>query len=218
MVMESDTRARARDRVLLELKTQGPQGSAQLAEKLEVTPMAVRQHLAVLEDEQLVSHSDRRGGVGRPARIWKLTPLAASRFPDSHAELTVDLIETIRDSLGEEALDRLISTRTRRQLASYRERLPGGGATLEARLAALTAIRRGEGYMAEYESDLEDGWLFIENHCPICAAAQICQSLCRDELELFRNALGDDVSVERDEHALKGARRCTYHIRPRASQ
>ena len=130
--MESDTRSRARDRVLLELKTRGPQGSAQLARKLGATPMAVRQHLAALEDERLVSHSDPRGGVGRPARIWDLTPRAASRFPDSHAELTVDLIEVMRDSFGEEALDQLISARSKRQLASYRKRLPGPGTSLKA--------------------------------------------------------------------------------------
>ena len=36
----------------------------------------------------------------------------------------------------------------------------------------------------------KDGWLLVENHCPICAAAQVCQGLCDGELALFKAALG----------------------------
>ena len=213
--MESDARARARDRVLLQLKTKGALQASALARLLDVTPMAVRQHLAVLEKEQLVRHSDRRGGVGRPARIWEITEQAASRFPDSHADLTVDLLAAIRETLGEQGLDRVISARSERQLESYRVHLPGAEATIEERLEALVQLRRDEGYMAEWSSQ-DGGYLLVENHCPICAAAQICQGLCRDELGLFRSALGDDVEVERSEHLLSGARRCAYVIRPKA--
>lgn len=53
-----------------------------------------------------------------------------------------------------------------------------------------------------------DAFLFIENHCPICAAAQACMGFCRSRLELFRQVLGEGVRVEREEHILLGARRC----------
>jgi len=203
--------------VLLQLKTKGALGAAQLAQLLDITPMGVRQHLAALEAEELVSHSDRRGSVGRPARIWELTEKAASRFPDSHADLTVDLLEVMRETLGEDGLDRLVSARSKRQLESYRSQLPGTAASIEERLEVLTRLRTQEGYMPEWSEDNDGGYLFVENHCPICAAAQVCQGLCRDELGLFRSALGDDVSVERSEHLLSGARRCAYRITPMAS-
>jgi len=57
-----------------------------------------------------------------------------------------------------------------------------------------------------------DGFLLIENHCPICAAAAACQGFCRAELEVFRDTLGADVIVERTDHILAGARRCAYRI------
>ena len=69
--------------------------------------------------------------------------------------------------------------------------------------------------MAEWRRD-GDGFVLIENHCPICAAAAACQGLCRDELALFRRILGRDVRVDRIEHMLEGARRCAYRIEPRA--
>ena len=65
--------------------------------------------------------------------------------------------------------------------------------------------------MAEVKRD-GTGFLFIENHCPICAAATACQGFCASELDLFRSALGPGVSVERAEHILSGDRRCVYRI------
>ena len=49
-----------------------------------------------------------------------------------------------------------------------------------------------------------EGFLFVEDHCPICAAAAACQGLCRSELAIFRAVLGTDVTVERVEAVLGG--------------
>ena len=66
--------------------------------------------------------------------------------------------------------------------------------------------------MAEWRRSRDGSLTLIENHCPIRAAAGVCSSLCRAELELFQALLGDDLSVERTEHMLDGARRCAYRI------
>ncbi len=86
--------------------------------------MAIRQHLAALEAEHLVDHSEAPRSVGRPARLWSLTPSAAQRFPDSHADLTVDLLESMQAAFGAEGLVRLLAVRAKRQLETYRERMP----------------------------------------------------------------------------------------------
>ena len=66
--------------------------------------------------------------------------------------------------------------------------------------------------MAQVQS-LDDGsCLLIENHCPICAAATACTGLCDRELEIFQTVLGQDVSLERTEHIVAGARRCAYRV------
>lgn len=66
--------------------------------------------------------------------------------------------------------------------------------------------------MSEWSRQDDGSWLLVENHCPICAAATVCQGFCRDELSLFRDLLGDRVSVNRGDHILAGARRCAYRI------
>lgn len=200
----------SRERLLHLLKTKGPQTAAALAKRLGMTAVAARQHLEPLEADGLVSYDERSRGVGRPAREWRLTEKAAARFPDSHGELAVAMLESMRQAFGEEGLDRLVALRTRAQIRAYRERV-SPRAPLHRKVAALAAIRREEGYMAEWSREGK-GFVLVENHCPICAAARTCQGLCAAELDLFRTVLG--ARVERTEHILAGARRCLYRILP----
>ena len=204
--------SRAEEGVLYHLKTRGPQTAAQIARRLSVTPMAVRQHLYRLKDARLVDFSDERRKVGRPARIWKLTGEAAARFPDSHGDLTVEIIGAVRAAFGEAGMDKLLAERTKRQKDEYRARLKPAGSSIAKRAQLLSEIRREQGYMAECTRMPDGSMLLVENHCPICAAAATCQGLCREELSLFRAVLGDKARVERTDHILVGARRCAYRV------
>jgi predicted ArsR family transcriptional regulator len=202
----------AGERLLLELKMHGPQAAAQLGQRLGTTGENARQLLLKLGDDGLVISESVSAGVGRPRQVWHLTEAARSRFPDAHAELTVGLIKSIRDLFGEDALDQIIAARASEAQVSYAEAVVGAE-SIEDRLSRLADLRSREGYMAEWmAADGGDGWLFVENHCPICAAAELCQGFCRTELAIFREVLGPEVSVRRDEHILAGARRCAYRI------
>jgi len=210
--MARDAKRRTRDQVLLHLKQKGPQSASQLARRIRVTPVAIRQHLVRLSEEALVAFDDERCRVGRPRRIWRLAPRAQSAFPDAHSDLAIELIDAMESAFGDEGLDRLVATRTRAQLKRYREALPPRDAPVEKRVAALAKLRRGEGFMAEWSKERGGTLLLVENHCPICAAAAACPSLCRDELLVFKTAIGKGVPVERVEHILAGGRRCAYRI------
>ena len=82
------------------------------------------------------------------------------------------------------------------------------------RVRRLAELRSAEGYLAEAVPDGQD-MLLLEHHCPICDAASACQGLCRAELDLFRQTLGDDVEVTRAQHLLSGDLRCAYRVSPR---
>jgi predicted ArsR family transcriptional regulator len=213
---DSQQDSRAEEGVLYQLKTRGPQAAAQIARRLNVTPMAVRQHLYRLKLAALVDFADERRKVGRPARIWRLTDEAAARFPDTHGDLTVEIISAVRAAFGEAGMDKLLAERTRRQKEQYRARLRAAGTSIAKRAQALSEIRREQGYMAECTKMPDGSILRVENHCPICAAATTCQGLCREELSLFRSVLGNKARVDRTDHILAGARRCAYRITPAA--
>jgi predicted ArsR family transcriptional regulator len=198
------------------IKREGPIASEDLAARLGVTAMAIRQHLAGLESEGLAVHEARGGARGRPAKLWQATAAANGRFADSHSALAVDLVVQMRKAFGEEGLDKILKLRTAEQEKSYGARV-GDKRSLKARLDALARIRSQEGYMADVKRDPETGdWLFVENHCPICVAARLCTGLCREELALFNRVLGSDVRVERVSHIIAGANRCAYRVTPRA--
>jgi predicted ArsR family transcriptional regulator len=198
-------------RVLYALKSGGPQSAEVLARRLKVTVVAARQQLGRLLDKGLVGYEDHREGVGRPKRTWSLSEAGNARFPDSHATLTVDLIQAIGAALGPDALDRVIAEREKATRRIYAERVRPGRSLAE-RAKLLAEQRAEEGYMAEVKRQPDGSLLLIENHCPICVAAKACQGFCKSELNLFRDVLGSDAKVEREEHILAGARRCTYRI------
>ena len=210
--MPQHAKRRTRDQVLLQLKQEGPQTASALASRIRVTPVAVRQQLFRLSEEGLVEFDDERCRVGRPRRIWRLAPRAQAEFPDGHSDLAIELIDAMERTFGGAELDRLIAARTRTQLKRYREVLPPHDAPIEKRVAELARLRRDEGFMAEWSVERDGTLLLVENHCPICAAAAVCPSLCRDELSLFKASIGNRISVERVEYILAGSRRCAYRI------
>ena len=199
------------DRLLFLLKTRGPQTAADLGIRLQITPEAARQQLLRLTDEELVYAKSEVRGVGRPAQVYYLAPAAQRRFPDTHAELTAQLIDEIREVLGEDALEKLIRVRETGTRKRY-EALLSGEQSLARKIARLAEIRNKEGYMATWEKEEEGSYLLVENHCPICAAASACTGFCRSEQAIFEYVLGRNVRVERIEHLLAGARRCAYRI------
>ncbi len=204
-------RLSAQDRLLFLLKTRTGCTAGELARALHITGEGVRQQLVRLQAEGLVEATTEVHGVGRPFQRWSLTRAANKRFPDGHAGLAVELIETVRKTLGEEALNRVIAARGEQLKNTYAARL-SKTRELTERLEQLVSLRNQEGYMAEWRRE-PDGFLVIEHHCPLCAAAGSCISLCRSELELFGNVLGPGVKVEREEHQLAGSRRCVFRIR-----
>ena len=185
----------------------------QLAARLHLSAMAIRLHLYALQAEQLVTYREQPRPVGRPAKLWQLTPAADRLFPEGYAELTLSLLGAIGKAFGKSGLDRLLAIRTRNQVASYRGQMAGRD-SLRQRLHTLAAIRTDEGYMADVKGQPGGAFLLVENHCPICAAATACTGLCAKELEVFQSVLGDDVVVTRTEHIVAGARRCAYRVGP----
>ena len=213
MNVETQTGERKTRRAITKLlKTEGPIGSAQLAELLGLTAMAVRQHLYALQREGLVSAEERPVPIGRPAKFWRLTREADRLFPEAYAELSVALIDSVKDAFGDEGLERVLTSRCARQRVDYGKRIRPGD-SLKRKLEQLAKVRTEEGYMAEVRAEGEESFLLIENHCPICAAANACQGFCATELDLFRSVLGSDVTVERAEHIISGDHRCVYRVK-----
>ena len=202
------------NRILILLKTEGPQLASTIGDALGISSEAARQQPTKMAEEGLVEPvAEAASGRGRPKQLWHLTVAGNRQFPDGHADLTATLLSTMVDQLGQGAVDAVISARETDTLRRYRSEIDLT-ADLPSRVASLATIRTQEGYMADHWQEDDGSLMLVENHCPICSAACACSGFCRSELETFRVILG--AQVEREEHILLGARRCAYRIRAAA--
>jgi predicted ArsR family transcriptional regulator len=199
------------DRILFHLKARGPQTASDVGARFGMTPTGARHHLCNLEADGLVEADFRRQPRGRPKKYWQLTGRGHGRFPDRHADLTLELLAATKSVFGNKGLERLVRRREADSLAQYDKEL-SQQRSLAGKLVALADARSREGYMATCSEQADGTFLFVEDHCPICAAAATCQALCRSELTIFRKVLGQRVVVERVDHVLAGARRCAYRV------
>ncbi|PUB34884.1 transcriptional regulator [Elizabethkingia sp. YR214] len=198
------------DKILMLLKMRGEATALVIAEELAITKEGARKHLLNLSADGLIEATVQSGGVGRPSVSYSLTEKGVARFPDSHADITVQLLKSVKSLLGENALNLLIGDREAIVYQKYNKALTGAE-TLDQKLKILSQKRSEEGYMAEWKKD-DDTYYLTENHCPICAAATECQGFCRSELNNFRQLLGPEYSIERTEYILDSGKRCTYKI------
>lgn len=196
--------------ILMFLKMKTEATSLEVAQKLNITKEGARKHLISLANKGLIEPVLKNVGVGRPSTYYILTPNGLSKFPDTHADVTVQLLRSVKNLLGENALDLLINDREKVAYDRYQIAMENKG-TLEQRLEMLVKLRNDEGYMAEWNT-IDEAYYLIENHCPICAAARECQGFCRSELKNFQTIIGKDYIVERIEHLLSDGNRCKYKI------
>ena len=190
--------------ILLQLKALGPHSAKMLAERLDITPMGIRQHLQSLEKRELVCYEEARSKVGRPTRYWSLTERGHAFAAADQERLRASALQLF----GGAGVEPLLSAREEQLYLRYAEEL-SAERSHQDRLARLVRLRQHDGYMAEL-FDHPHGALLVENHCPICAAATVCQGFCRAELSIFTEVL--QAQVERAEHILAGSRRCAYRI------
>ena len=148
-----ETAVRTRRAIVQLLKQEGRLDAETLASHLGITAMAVRQHLYALQDEQLVTYQEESRPMGRPAKLWQLTAAADRFFPDGYAELTLSLLNSVKQAFGEAGLDHLLEVRSQQQLESYNQQMKGKR-SLKQRLNKLVEIRTHEGYMAEVQTQV----------------------------------------------------------------
>ncbi|WP_442587932.1 helix-turn-helix transcriptional regulator [Pedobacter sp. AW31-3R] len=192
------------------LKARGPQSLSDLARELMVTVEGARFQMLKLSKEGLVAAKATVTGRGRPQQLWSLTDLGHTRFPDTHAALTVRLMEVMKETLGEQAVAKVIEANGNKGTNRYLGELEGI-TDLESRISKFVSIRSKEGYMAQYIKE-EDGFVLIENHCPICAAAQANREICQAEFKTLQGVFGDSVLITRVEFIIEGGRRCAYKL------
>lgn len=204
--MTSDRAGGTRERILVLLRRHGRLSAPRLAELLQLTPVGVRRHLALLERDGLVDATTVKPKRGRPTAVYRLTDDGLETFPRHYDEVAREALAFLK---GRDAatLAQFLAWRNERLAASYAGRVEG--ATLAERTDALAEVLNEQGFMAEVEP-ADGGLRLCQHNCTVEHLAAALPDLCASEAELFERLLG--TRVEREATIVDGAVRCETRI------
>ncbi len=180
-----------RERVVRSVMVNGPSTAAALAERLELTPAAVRRHLDhLLEDGTLEAREPRSGGVrgrGRPAKVFALTAAGRDGLDQAYDDLAVQAIRFLDETGGKEAVRQFADRRANKIEQRF-------GDLVKARpdlapVDALAQVFTDEGYAAAVR-DLPMGEQLCQQHCPVSHVAHEFPELCEAETAAISRMLG----------------------------
>lgn len=208
----AETDASTRHRVASSILEHGPSTTAELAERLGLTPAAIRRHLDVLLAAGNLQAREQRvygaRGRGRPAKVFVLTDAGRSVFYTAYDDLAIEALEFLATSAGPDAVTRFAEARMAESEERYQERM--ANATLDTTPAQALAVALSEdGYVA---STLPSaiGEQLCQHHCPVAHVAERFPQICEVETAAFSRLLG--VHVQRLATIAHGDGVCTTHV------
>jgi predicted ArsR family transcriptional regulator len=217
--------ARTRDRVCRAVLEQGPVNASHLAERLGLTPAAVRRHLDALAADGLVPvwqagpvTAPGRRGRGRPARRFVATDRGHALMSAGYDDLASSALRYLRASLGEEAVRGFAEQRVGELERRYRPQVDAAGQDTGRRAEALATALTADGYAATVRPAAggvpglpqHAGTQLCQGHCPVQHVAREFPELCEAETDAFSRLLG--VHVQRLATLAHGEHVCTTHV------
>ena len=201
--------ASTRDVVLRTLLTQPRCTINELSEKVGISPISIRHHIASLEAEGLIGCQDERHGVGRPRQVFFLTETGMEQFPTRYVQLTVRLLEQLKETMPEVMINKLFTQMAVNLARDLSEGTETKNLTMEERLNLVIDILQREGFNIEWEQ-LEDGYQIHEASCPYYFVGQNHPEVCAMDQILISTVLS--MPAEKVTCILNGDNNCTYLI------
>ena len=175
----------------------GPSTAAALAERLDLTPAAVRRHLDHLVEDGTLQPRDQKvygaRGRGRPARVFALTEAGRDAFDQQYDDLATEALRFLAETAGEEAVVEFARRRVAFIERDY-QRLVADQPDLTP-AEALARVLTDEGYAASVKKlpVTAVGQQLCQQHCPVAHVAQEFPQLCEAETEAIGRVLGTHV-------------------------
>lgn len=186
--------APTRERVARSILENGPSTAAALAERLTLTPAAVRRHLdQLMADGTVEAREPRSGGVrgrGRPAKVFALTDAGHDRFDQQYDDLAAQALRFLAETGGDEAIREFARRRVSTLERDFRQ-IRGKRPDLTAAEAVAEALNQS-GYAASVRA-IPVGEQLCQQHCPVSHVAHEFPQLCEAETEVISHLLGRHV-------------------------
>jgi predicted ArsR family transcriptional regulator len=191
--IDETTDGPTRERVVTSILVNGPSTAAALAERLMLTPAAVRRHLDQLVDDDFLEAREPRSkvrGRGRPAKEFALTEHGRDRFDQQYDDLAVQAMRFLAETGGDDAV-RAFAERRAEFISQRFEALVGARPELSP-ARALAQVFTDEGYAATVR-EVPVGEQLCQQHCPVSHVAHEFPQLCEAETAAIGRVLGRHV-------------------------
>lgn len=198
------------------LRSEGSATTGQLAAKVGISEVAVRRHLTVLAEDDLVMGTKVVDGPGRPATHWTLTPRGRRLWPDRAGDVADELLEFLEAEHGRSGLQRFLRWRLERQA----DVLAGSvhATDVVERVQQLAAALDAAGFSATVTT-AGDRFELTQQACALGDLPAAHPELCAYEAAAFSRVLGHEVQVSRQSTIASGAEACVccVSVKPAAA-
>lgn len=165
----------------------------ELSKALKMSYMGIKQHCIDMEKKGYLDTWRRPKPMGRPEKVYRLTPKANALFPQVGAEFSLEILRAVRQVYGPTAPDKLLFQRFQKESDRYAAKVKG--TSIADRATRFAKLRDAEGFCSECEFDRSEGGLVIvEYHTPLGAIADEFPSVHKMEEAMFGRVLRSQVT------------------------
>jgi DeoR family transcriptional regulator, suf operon transcriptional repressor len=199
-----------KEKILNHIKANIQMTVLELSAQLNITEMAVRRHLQVLETDGLLSSFMKKNMTGRPSKVFQLSELGEDFFPKQYKQIGMDLLQEI-NRLDASIINQAIVSRQERLVNRYRGRFKDK--SFIGQINELAKIQSEMGFMAEVnETDSEEVAQIRQSNCPYLEIAKDFPEICRNEHKFYEELL-HTKNIEKISSLSRGDSCCHYVIR-----
>jgi len=184
----------------------------ELSKRLEITRNAVRQHLATLENDGLVTQGTTRPSGGRPERLYLLTDTGKEVFPRHYSWFAQLIIESIRQESGEEGLRERMAAMGGKVAQQLRNQ-HSGLENQQQKVEKLSEVMEQLGYDTK-SATVVDGVPTIEaDNCIFHNLALKNPEICQFDLSMM--SIFTDSKIDHQECMASGGNVCRFKFTPK---
>lgn len=198
----------ARLKVLNELKRTQGLAVSEIADRLKMSYMGVKDVCTDLARRGLLDTWREPQKLGRPRLHYRLTQRAHDLFPTASNAATIELLAAAVKLYGPTAAEKLLLVFFQQRTEGYMARVKGE--TLVDRVGAFAKMRDEEGYMSAVHVATGGGLQIVEYHSPIHDVLRAFPFVAKLESDLFQRVLR--TPVMREEVTASALFCATFHL------
>lgn len=198
--------------IIGELKRSGGLSIPELAERLEMSYMGVKQHCVNLTKKDYLKEwrEPRELRSGRPRKLYILTEKCDSLFPDGGDDLVLSLLDSAKNSFGAAAPEKLLYHYFEQKKEEWFKAVEREG-TLVEKAEKFAEARGDAGHFCYCHCSHETGCVIEEYHHPLHKVLAEYPGLALLESRMIEQVLG--AKVQRSvKHGPTGVKCTVYEI------